>query len=68
MSLVFERGEIKLVDHHLRTVSCDLYDLLVSDGAFNNLDGEAIEIANSLVIEENQIVKLINQSDDRSKK
>ena len=68
MSLVFERGEIKLIDHHLRTVSCDLYDLLVGDGSFNNLDGEAIEVANSLVIEENQILKLINESDDRSTK
>ena len=54
MSLLFRNGSIKLVDHLNKTLSCDLYDLLVGDetNQFNNFDGEAIELANSEVLEE----------------
>ena len=55
MSLLFKDGAIKLVDHNNKTLSCDLYDLLLGDEAnqFNNFDGEAIELANSETLEEN---------------
>ena len=29
MSLLFEKNSIKLVDHKSKTISCDLFDLLV---------------------------------------
>jgi len=54
MTLVFLDGTIQLIDHVSKTISCDLYDLLIGgqtneEGSF---DGQAFELANSHVVSE----------------
>ena len=58
MSLLFQQGKLQLVDHVNKTVSCDLYELLVENqtGEEDNFDGQAFELANSNSISEKQIV------------
>ena len=54
MTLLFKDGLIQLVDHSSKTISCDLYELL----AGGEDDGKAFELANAVVINEKQIVKV----------
>ena len=58
MSLLFQQGKLQLVDHVNKTVSCDLYELLVENqtGEEDNFDGQAFELANSNSISDKQIV------------
>ena len=58
MSLVFKDNSICLVDHASKTVSCDLFDLLA--GNSEDGDGKAFEMANSQVLEEKQILKIVS--------
>jgi O-phosphoseryl-tRNA(Cys) synthetase len=52
------------VDHTTKTISCDLYELLAGS---NEDDGKAFELANTSVLSENQILKVIDESFQESR-
>ena len=60
MTLVFLDGAIQLIDHVSKTISCDLYDLLIGGQTHeeDSFDGQAFELANSHVVSEKQIIEL----------
>ena len=65
MSLLFKDGRVQLIDHKNKTVSNDLYELLVgtSTQEQDHFDGRAFELANSTIVREDQNVHLISSID-----